>query len=422
MKKILFFYGVFLFAFDVFCEVFVNVPVFAKAPKIDGNLNENFWKNALIYECDQSIENKRLKDRWKVFIGCDHAAIYIGIDADISEPYRILNLIKKRDDKVWNDDCFEIMIDYRNDCTSYIQFLINTNGVRCDLFRTLNNDRIDPQNFDGDWQGVCQVKKEKIFAEFQIPYAIFDLYGKKDNNFRINIGRENKYQNEYSSITGTFHEIDKFVVLKNLPIPLILKQIKVNEVNWQTNFGSNFLTASITNSSNRTIRFRTTMIDRNGLLTDTKNTGKLILGKNEIRKNYTILGEPGVRELVLSIIDAENGMILKKTSKVFMLLPAIYAHSDKYAYDEQDEKMELNIKLNIDRDILKIARMKIFLEGEKLLWQADNLDPETYTIINIKSIPFGIKKILLDVEYGKIKTKVSIPFRKVKSPFYMEEI
>ncbi|MCM8759210.1 MAG: hypothetical protein NC906_05505, partial [Candidatus Omnitrophica bacterium] len=74
------------------------------------------------------------------------------------------------------------------------------------------------------------------------------------------------------------------------------------------------------------------------------------------------------------------------------------------------------------RDILKTARMKIFLKGEKLLWKADNLEPEIYAIIDIKKIPFGIRKILVVVEREKTKTEMSIPFRKEKSPFYREPL
>ncbi len=405
-----------------FCGEQINLQVFDRAPKIDGILNEACWKKASVFDIVSSIDGRFLKDRWKAYAGCDQTAIYIGIDADVSEPDRILSSIKVRDGRVWKDDCFEIMIDYRNRGTDYAQFLINADSIRCDLLRFSDSGTVEPSNFDGDWSGVCRIKGEKIFAEFKIPYAIFDLYEKKDQDFRINICRENRYQYEYSSISGTFHEMDKFYVLKNLPFPHILKQIGIHDVNWGTHYGSNILGAKVKNSTDRIITYRAVMIAKNGFLMDTETTGKLKPGETlEIKKKYVITGPPGIREMTFSLIDIKNGRVLRSVSRVFQLCSALSVYTDKYLYDENDERMELKIRLNLASDILEGAQMKIFLQkGKKILWSRSNPEPEIDAIFDIRNIPFGIDEIVVVLEYRKMKIQTTVPFRKGKSPFYKE--
>lgn len=424
MKKgiILVFLVMFLGVGNGFCSKEISIPIFERPPKIDGVLNETCWKKAIVFEVDTAVPKKQLKDKWKAYIGCDTSSIYIGIDADVSEPKEILKSIKVRDDSVWRNDCFEIMVDYKNDGKTYAHLLMDTNSVRCDLIQIPGSGVVDFKNFDGDWIGFCQIKGNKIFVEFQIPYAIFDLCGKKDQDFRINICRENKYQGEDSSITGTFHEIDKFFVLKNLPIPKLMKEIEVKDVNWGTNFGQNVLTAKVVNFSEKDIPYRVVVIDRAGLLKDIKKEGILKKGDTEdIRKEYVIDEPTGMREITLSFADSKTGIVLRKINKVFSLIPAISAYTNKYLYDEDDEKMAIKIRLNLSKEILEKAVLKVFLKnGKQLLWQKTNPEQELYAVIDIKKLPFGTGNVLVVVEHKKMKMSTQTYLRKGKSPFYQE--
>jgi len=412
--------------FNGFCQFEINIPFFSHPPAIDGNLNESCWQKAYVFDVVKSVEGDLLKDRWKVFLGCDTEAIYTGIEAEVSEPDRILKMINTRDAKVWKDDCFEIMVDYKNEGKEYIHLLINTQSVKCDLKFSPDARIADPKNFDNDWPAICQVKGNKIFVEFKIPYAMFDLFGKKDNDFRINICRENKIQGEYSSITGTFQEIDKFFTLKNLPIPDVLKKVNLYDINWATYFGENILTVKLTNASDKKITCKIEMMDRNGSLTDIETVQSVKPKETlEIKKKYFI-GEPtGDREIVLRLIDAKTGDLIKTIGKVFSLQPEISVYTDKYLYDETDREMAVKVKLNLLPEILKESQLKIYLkkDGKKnLLWQKKGLDSEVVAIINLKDMPFGIKTIVAEIEYRKTKNEMSVPFRKGKSPFYREEL
>ena len=424
MRLFCFFTFLFLVA-GASSESFINVPLFDKAPKIDGNLNDDCWKNAFIVDRIQPVDgNQKLRDNWKVLIGCDITGIYIGIDADVSQPERIVSVIEKRDDRVWKDDCFEMMINL-GEKDSYTQLLMNTRSVRCDLIHFLHSSVAEPQNFDGDWSGACQVMGNKIFAEFKIPYSMFALYGKKDNDFRINICRENKNQNEYSSISGTFHEIEKFPILKNLPVPDILKQVKISDVKWSTFYGPNIVRAIITNSTGKILKYAVEIIDRTGYVADVKNTGKINENCSvEIVKKYVIGGPAGEREISMRLIDMTTGQVLKTVNRVFQLEPPIFAYTDRYFYDENDEKIEVRIKANVSPEVLKDARVKIFLQKGKekiLLWQKKTLQPEMSAMIDIKNMNSGISILVIQMEYGKTKEITTTVVRKGKGPFYNEE-
>jgi hypothetical protein len=75
--------------FNGFCQSEINIPFFSHPPAIDGNLNESCWQKAYVFDVVKSVEGDLLKDRWKVFLGCDTEAIYTGIEAEVSEPDKI---------------------------------------------------------------------------------------------------------------------------------------------------------------------------------------------------------------------------------------------------------------------------------------------------------------------------------------------
>ena len=104
-----------------------------KTITIDGRLNEKIWQNITpIHIFGSGDGDVSETDPWEVYFVYDENNLYIAARMTDYEPDKISMTITQRDDKVYNDDHINIILQPKVASDTYYQFFINANGVVLD--------------------------------------------------------------------------------------------------------------------------------------------------------------------------------------------------------------------------------------------------------------------------------------------------
>jgi hypothetical protein len=150
--------------------------------KIDGKLDEKIWQIAKPINIFGSSEGKLSEtDPWQVHFAYDNSNLYIAVKMTDYEPDKIVTKIKNKDEKVYQDDHFNIVLTPQINSGTYYQFFINSNGVVMD--RICKMEGKDSKK-DAKWNSNITVKGEIVTSEnfsgwileMAIPYADLDVF------------------------------------------------------------------------------------------------------------------------------------------------------------------------------------------------------------------------------------------------------
>jgi len=111
----------------------VKLPRFAKPPVIDGKIDDEVWKNAVVLKDFYQIEpgdNIAPSKPTEVMLGYDERFLYVAFHC-YDEPDRVRANIPKRDD-IFNDDYVGILFDTFNDQRKAYEFDLNPLGIQAD--------------------------------------------------------------------------------------------------------------------------------------------------------------------------------------------------------------------------------------------------------------------------------------------------
>lgn len=111
----------------------LTMPKFAKPPAIDGKLDDEIWKSAIVLKDFYQIQpgdNIAPSKPTEVMLGYDSKFIYIAFHC-YDEPDKVRATIPKRDD-IWNDDYVGILFDTFNDGRKAYEFDFSPLGIQAD--------------------------------------------------------------------------------------------------------------------------------------------------------------------------------------------------------------------------------------------------------------------------------------------------
>jgi hypothetical protein len=111
----------------------VRMPRFDKVPVIDGKLDDEIWKQAVVLKDFYQVQpgdNIAPSKLTEVMLGYDSKFLYIAFHC-YDEPDKVRATIPKRDD-IWNDDYVGILFDTFNDHRKAYEFDFNPLGVQAD--------------------------------------------------------------------------------------------------------------------------------------------------------------------------------------------------------------------------------------------------------------------------------------------------
>ena len=194
-----------------------SIPNTLKATKtnenivIDGDLDEDAWDDAqgITNFTQRELDNgKPASENTHVIILYDSEYLYIGIEANDSEPGKIIATESRRDFDWGSDDNIEIVLGPFNNKRDAYLFVINPNGAIADA---LISD--DGKTTNKDWNGVWQAKvtideEEGWEAEIAIPFSTLKFPENNEQTWALNIERNIRRKNEQVLWQGWSRDYD----------------------------------------------------------------------------------------------------------------------------------------------------------------------------------------------------------------------
>jgi hypothetical protein len=174
----------------------VKLPSFAKPPVIDGKLDDEVWKNAIVLKDFYQVQpgdNIAPSKPTEVLLGFDPRFLYVAFHC-YDEPDKVRANIPKRDD-IWNDDYVGILFDTFNDKRKAYEFDFNPLGIQADGIWT------DGQGEDFSLDIVVESKglvtSDGYTIEVAIPFKSIRYVGGKDALWGVHFWRRIKrFNNE----------------------------------------------------------------------------------------------------------------------------------------------------------------------------------------------------------------------------------
>ena len=177
-----------------------NISRTANPPKIDGDLNDQSWKNLDIAKDFTQLEpnngeKEKYHQRTEVKICYDDKNLYFGVIMYDNAPDSVLKELSKRDEENKNFDAFGIFIDPFNNAQMEYNFTITAAGVQID--RKFSKTGID-KTWDAVWKSAVKINNQGWIAELAIPFSQIRF---PDNNqpWALNMARTiRRYREDYS--------------------------------------------------------------------------------------------------------------------------------------------------------------------------------------------------------------------------------
>jgi len=134
-----------------------------KPIKVDGILNEKIWQKIVPIHIFSSGDGGISEtDPWEFYFAYDDNNLYLAARAADYEPDKISTTITQRDDRVYNDDHINIILQPIIASDTYYQFFINAKGVVMDraCYMTGNDSKKDVK-----WNSGINVKAQITSGE-----------------------------------------------------------------------------------------------------------------------------------------------------------------------------------------------------------------------------------------------------------------
>jgi len=151
------------------------VATWARAPKLDGTLDDACWQAAPVTEPFLSIgTHTAAAKQTRVRVAYDRTALYLGLEADEPDMQTVRAPSRPRDaDETWKDDGFEIFLTPGPGGIEYYHFIGNLAGAKYDALMG-GEAQMVAWNPDPDWQVAVSRAAAGWTAEVAIPFKALD--------------------------------------------------------------------------------------------------------------------------------------------------------------------------------------------------------------------------------------------------------
>jgi hypothetical protein len=169
------------------------------APKVDGVLDDEAWKQALPFGglyLQETHEGESATEDTEIRIVYDDKAIYFGIRAYDREPKKIIARNMLRSATLRTDDSFRILVDSLHDHETAYSFGTNPNGMLVDAieFGKENQDT----NWNGIWWTHGTIDDRGWSTEVAVPFKTLKFPRSPEHTWGVTISRRIARRNEFS--------------------------------------------------------------------------------------------------------------------------------------------------------------------------------------------------------------------------------
>lgn len=148
-----------------------EIPFTDRAPKIDGDISDDAWSNAVFIDDlwqREPVEYREPSQRTEIYVMYDEDALYVGVYAHDSNPDGITNNVLDPGAGLRDDDRISLIIDPFNSQRGGYQFQVNPNGMRSEAIY-LNGSRPSFE-WEGIWNAGGKLTGDGWTAEMEIPF------------------------------------------------------------------------------------------------------------------------------------------------------------------------------------------------------------------------------------------------------------
>ena len=163
-----------------------------KAPKIDGNLDDDAWKNIPIAKdfIEFRPNNGKAEDadfKSEVKIAYDDTGIYVSAMLYDKEPSKISKELTERDN-IGNDDFFVLFLNGYNDKQQSLELFVTAAGVQADS--KITNENGEDFSWNGIWYSAAKIVENGWTVEMKIPFSELRFPKSAIQNWGINFFRQ----------------------------------------------------------------------------------------------------------------------------------------------------------------------------------------------------------------------------------------
>jgi len=170
----------------------------SEAPKIDGRLDDPVWQTAAFtgdFLQREPQEGEPATERTEVALVYDADNLYIAARCYDAQPGEIRATEMRRDQFLWDDDYFEIILDTFDDKRSAFYFNTNALGARSDG-KISDEGKNNNRDWDGVWACKTSVDDSGWYVEIAIPWQTLRFKEGDDVAWNANFVRMIKRKNE----------------------------------------------------------------------------------------------------------------------------------------------------------------------------------------------------------------------------------
>lgn len=185
------------------------VQVKKEAPKIDGDLSDECWKDAAVSKEFQISDGRKAKGTTTLRVLRDDTTLYLAVDCQ-ETPENLKKLETKASthdaDEVWADDCVELFIDPTNKRASYYQIIVNAKGTTWDAWH--ESPAAPDKSWEPKYAVATKVNANGWTLEIALPLAIFnkDKGASSDGTWSLNASRMRKAAGEVAYWSPVYND------------------------------------------------------------------------------------------------------------------------------------------------------------------------------------------------------------------------
>ena len=166
------------------------VPRITEAPKLDGNLAEECWKNAAVLKDFTIIAKTNTTDATECRLMMDNAWLYLGFRCANPNMTQVDQKEKERDGNVSVDDSVEIFLDPGTAGNLCYQFMLSFANVQAD--RRFSQGGKRDMAWTIPWRSATQWDKNGWTAEMALPLSLIKNNG-NPAKARMNVARNARF-------------------------------------------------------------------------------------------------------------------------------------------------------------------------------------------------------------------------------------
>ncbi|MCX6148284.1 MAG: DUF5916 domain-containing protein, partial [Candidatus Kapabacteria bacterium] len=177
---------------NLFAEKIANaVRINGESPKIDGRLDDEAWKSAIMFDdfkVKEPIEGANPSEKIECKIMYDDNALYFSAKMFRKDISKIRTSAFKRDNTFNAEKVMLILYPFLDKRTSFT-FLLCASGSKSDYISTGDNEYNRDFTFDPVWEGATNIDAEGWTAEMRIPFSQLHFHNTDQQVWGMNINQ-----------------------------------------------------------------------------------------------------------------------------------------------------------------------------------------------------------------------------------------